>query len=151
MTTPFPTKDRKALVNRALRVLNVVPAGQTAETEDFDVVDELVEPLLARLNAEKITYHVDAEGNVTQLDDPDAIPAKAFMDVAILLAAAAATDFGLAALPQDDPAKSEVRLRTVWSVGPTQEEYEEWVVDLDTEVETLVTKRRNETLKGEYF
>lgn len=147
----YPTFSREQLVTRALRVLGVVPSGQTPDAEDRAVVDALVIPLLARLNAEKITYHVDQEGNVTQLDDPDAIPAKAFMDVSILLADACKHEFGIAALPQADPMMSEKRLRTVWSVGPTQEEYEEWVTDLDTDVSTLVTKRRNETLIGEYM
>lgn len=147
----YPTFSREQLVTRALRVLGVVPAGQTPEAEDRAVVDDLVVPLLARLNAEKITYHVDQEGNVTQLDDPEAIPAKAFMDVAILLADVAKQDFGIAALPQADPSMSEMRLRTVWAVGPSQEEYEEWVVDLDTDEATLTTLRRNQTLVGEYF
>lgn len=147
----YPPFSREQTVDRALRVLGVVPSGQTPDAEDRAVVDDLVLPLLARLNAEKITYHVDQEGNVTQLDDPDAIPAKAFMDVAILLADACKQEFGIAALPQADPMMSEKRLRTVWSVGPTQETYEEWVTDLDTDVSTLVTKRRNETLQGNYF
>lgn len=148
----YPTFSRVQTVDRALRVLGVVPSGQTPDAEDRAVVDALVIPLLARLNAEKITCHVDGEGNVTQLDDPDAIPAKAFMDVSILLAAAAMGDFGLSALPPpNDPMMSERRLRIVWAVGPAQEEYEEWVTDLDTDVSTLVTKRRNETLQGEYF
>lgn len=147
----YPTFSREQLVTRALRVLGVVPAGQTPEAEDRAVVDDLVVPLLARLNAEKITYHVDQEGNVTQLDDPEAIPAKAFMDVAILLADVAKQDFGIAALPQADPAMSEKRLRSVWSVGPSVEVYEEWVTDPDTEESSLVTRRRTETLVGEYW
>ena len=147
----YPTFSREQLVTRALRVLGVVPAGQTPEAEDRAVVDDLVVPLLARLNAEKITYHVDQEGNVTQLDDPEAIPAKAFMDVAILLADVAKQDFGIAALPQADPSMSEMRLRTVWSVGPSVEAYEEWVTDPDTEESSLVTRRRTETLVGEYW
>ena len=149
--TTYPTFPRDQLVVRAIRVLGVTPIGQEPHDDDKRTVDALVEPMLARLNAERITYHVDGEGNVTELDDPDAIPAKAFMDVAILLADAAKQDFGLAALPQNDPAMSEKRLRIVWSVDATQEEYEEWVTDLDTDVSTLVTKRRNETLTGEYF
>lgn len=148
----YPTFSRTQTVDRALRVLGVVPSGQTPDAEDRAVVDALVIPLLARLNAEKITFHTDAEGNVTQLDDPDAIPAKAFMDVSILLAAAAMGEFGLSALPPpNDPAMSERRLRTVWAVGPTQEEYTDWVTDLDTDTSTLTTLRRNQTLVGEFY
>ena len=39
----------------------------------------------------------------------------------------------------------------MWSVGPTQEEFETVVFDLDTDTETTVTERRNQTLIGEYF
>ena len=147
----YQTFPREQLVDRAIRVLGITPIGQTPDEDDRRAVDALVEPLLARLNAEKITHHVDAEGNITELGDPEAIPAKAFMDVAVLLAAAAMQDYGLAALPQNDPTESEVRLRTVWSVGPTQEEYLTEVIDLDTDEVTEVTHRRNETLMGEYF
>ena len=144
-------RSRPELVLRALSVLGVVPAGQTPEDDDYDIVDALVEPLLERLNAEKITSITDAEGNITQLDDPEAIPGAQFLDVAVLLADAAKQDFGLAALPQADPVQSEIRLRTIVSVGATQEEYETTVIDLDTDVETTVTHRRNKTLVGDFF
>lgn len=137
MTTTYPTRSRRQLVTRALRVLGVVPAGQTPDDEDYTVVDEFVEPLLARLDGEAITT----------IPDANAIPAGQFLDVAILLADAAKGDFFLATLPQDDPMKSEVRLRTVVSVGPTMEEVE--TTDPDTgETETY---ERAETLVGEYF
>lgn len=142
--------SRKQLVELAYAKMGLSEVGNSAQQEDLDAINAYVEPLLARLNAEKITYHVDAEGDITQLDDPNNIPAKAVMDVAILLAEAAMADFGIAAI-RDDPRMSEVRLRTVWSVGPTQEEYEEWVTDLDTDEDALVTRRRNQTLVGEYF
>lgn len=145
------TKSREQLVLRALRVLGAVPAGQSAEDDDIAKVDDLWEPLMARLNAEKITYHVDAEGNITQLDDPSAVEAAQFLDLAILLADAAKGDFGLAALPTDDPVKSEIRLRTIYSVGATQEEFEELVTDLDTDTDTVVTHRRNITITNEYM
>ena len=56
-------------------------------------------------------------------------------------------------IPLKDLERTEVqeRLRSVWSVGPTQEEYEDWVTDLDTDESTLVTMRRNQTLVGEFF
>lgn len=150
--TVFPTYSRDQVVRMAYSRLGLSETGQPADDEDLEAIDIHLEPLMARLNAEKITYHVAADGTtITELDDPDAIPAKAFLDVAILLADAAKMDFGLAALPQDDPAKSVVRLRTVWSVGATQEEYETTVTDLDTDTDTTVTHRRNETLIGEYF
>lgn len=146
------TFSRTQVVELAYARLGLSEVGQPADDEDLAAIDLHLEPLMARLNAEKITYHVAADGTtITELDDPEAIPAKAFLDVAILLADAAKMDFGMAALPQDDPAMSVMRLRTVWSVGATQENYETSVTDLDTDVETTVTHRRNETLQGEYF
>lgn len=137
MSTTYPTRSRRQLVERALRVLNVVPAGQTPDEDDYAVVDEFVEPLLARLDGESITT----------IPDANAIPAAQFLDVAILLADVAKADFGLAALPQDDPTNSEMRLRTVVSVGVTLEEVT--VVDPDTGEES--TYERAETLKAEWF
>ena len=136
MTTTYPPRPRAELVTRALRVLNVVPAGQNPSDEDFDVVDEFVEPLLARL---------DGEG-ITTIDNPDAIPAAQFLDVAVLLADAAKGDFGLAALPQDDPTKSEMRLRTVNSVGVT----EVTVTDYDDDGDEI-TYQAPEPLRTDYF
>jgi hypothetical protein len=149
----IPTRTRAQLVSRAYAILGLAEVGQSEDEDSLAVIDDFVEPLFARLNAEKITWHVDAEGNVTQLDDPDAIPAKAFIDLAVLLAFDAMADFGLAVLPPPlDGATSEMRLRTVWAVKEaTQEEYETTVVDLDTDAETTVTHRRNETLRGEYW
>lgn len=146
-----PSYSRAQLVDRALRVLNVTPVGQSHEQDDIDVVDALVEPLIARLNAEGITSRTDDEGNIIQLDDPDAIPATHFIDVAILLADAAKGEFGIPDLPGYSPTQSEMRLRTVISVGPTQEEYETTETDLDTDTTTVVTRRRNATLVGEYM
>lgn len=151
--TVYPTHTRAQLVERAARILGLGEAGQSLEDDDLNAIDPFVIPLVARLNEERITWHVDAEGNITQLDDPEAIPAKAFMDVAVLLAYDAMGDFGLAALPPPhDKAMSEMRLRRVWAVKEaTQEEYEEYVTDLDTDTDTLTVRRRNETLKPEFF
>ena len=105
----YPTRSRAQLVDRALNVLGVVPAGQTPDTEDRALVDTFVEPVLARL---------DGKG-VTSIPDADAIPAAQFLDVAVILADAAKGDFGLAALPQGDPEMAERNLEIIVSVGPT--------------------------------
>jgi hypothetical protein len=147
----YPTHPRDDLVDRAIRILGSTPIGQTPPAEERATVDAHVIPLLARLNAEHITYHVDAEGNVTQLEDPDAIPAHSIEQVAILLAEASMADFSIAALAGYDPAEAERQLMRVWSVGPSQEEYEDVVTDLDTDTDTIVTHRRNQTLIGEFF
>ena len=137
MATTYPTRTREELVIRALRVMGTIANDDEADNDDFRVVNALVEPLLARIDAE----------DITTIDDPDAIPAAQFMDLAILLADLAKGDFGLSALPNDDPTKSEIRLRTVVSVNVTLEDIE--VADPDTGVVT--TEERPQTLIGEYF
>ena len=132
-----PARSREQLVERALRVMGVVPAGQSADQEDARVVDDFVEPLLARLEAE----------GITTIDNPDAIPAAQFLDVAVLLADDAKTDFGMTALPGFDPMKSEMRIRTVVSTGPTMETVE--TTDPDTGED--VTYDQPQTLAPEYF
>ena len=132
----YPTRSRVQLVDRALRVLGVVPSGQTPDAEDRAVVDEFVEPLLSR---------IDGEG-ITTIPDPNAIPAAQFLDVAILLADAAKADFGVAALPMNDPTVSEVRLRTIVSIGPTMETVE----DFDTDGNEIEYEQP-QTLHGEYM
>lgn len=151
--TTYPTYTRAQIVDRAARILGLGAAGQTIPDDDLDAIDPFVIPLIARLNEQRITWHVDAEGNITELDDPDAIPAKAFIDVAVLLAYDAMGDFGLASLPPPhDATKSEMRLRQVWAVKEaSQEEYETEVYDVDTDTWNTETHRRNETLQGEYF
>jgi hypothetical protein len=147
----YQTFNREQLVDAAIRVLGTTPIGQTPPDEERRLVDAHVIPLLARLNGEDITRHVDLEGNVTQLGDPDAIPASSFDYVAILLAEAARQDFSIPGLIGYRPIDAENGLQKVWAVGPTQENVEVMVTDLDTDTETWVTERRNQTLVGEFF
>lgn len=136
MTTTYPTRSRADLVTQALRILNVVPAGQSPDDEDYDMVDGFVEPLLARIDAESITT----------VDDPDAIPAAQFMDLAVLLAYDALSDFGLSALPPPhDRTASEVRLRTIVRTDVTLEE----VTDYDADGNEI-TYEQPQTLATDY-
>lgn len=144
----YPTRNREQVVDRALFVLGVTPVGQTPEDDDRQVVDDLVEPLFATLNAEGVTSRTDELGVTTELDDPDNIPAAWFLDVAVLLAAEAMAPLGVDALPSGyDVERSKMRLRTVISTGPTMEEFTE----IDPETNEEITKYRPETLVGEYM
>lgn len=136
MTTTYPTRSRQQLVDRALNVLGVVASGQTPDTEDRALVDSFVEPVLARL---------DGKG-VTTIPDADAIPAAQFLDVAVILADAAKNDFGLAALPQADPAMAERNLIVIASAGPTMETIEDYDAD-GNEIEY----EQPETSRPEWF
>lgn len=77
-------QTRQALVNRALQNLGAKAAGQAAAAEDYAVVDEALEPMLANL----------ASRDVWQWGDPDVINDDAFLILAELLANEVARDFG---------------------------------------------------------
>jgi hypothetical protein len=104
-------KTREQLVNRALSNIGALPAGQTANTEEYDQVDALVTPVLESLSARDI-FHVSDEA---------AIPDAAFIELGHCLAWACAPEFGvhddvaLASLAQ----QAESRLKIIQSEGPT--------------------------------
>lgn len=109
-------QSREALVNRALRELGVIGSGQQASAEDYAIVNQDVEPVMADL----------AKRNVWQWGDLDQIPDEALIHLAIILAGSAAAQFGIAA---DDIRRiyAEARLkelRTVPDAGdPIRAEY----------------------------
>jgi hypothetical protein len=82
------TKTTTDLVNRAAAEMGRLYSGEALSAEDFDTIEELVEPLIDQLNAEKITY----------VDDLDAILPAVFLPLARLLAIEAAPSFGNGAM-----------------------------------------------------
>lgn len=88
------TRTRNDLVNQALANLGVLAAGQPASAEDFEAVDNMVEPMFAWLEATE---------NIT-IDNIDQIPPEWFNNLAVLLADDAALMFGLPGMP---PSQSE--------------------------------------------
>jgi hypothetical protein len=105
------SKTRAELVNRALANLGALPAGQTANDEEYDQVDALVIPVVERLSALDIYYVADATE----------IPDEAFMPLGHCLAWAAAPEFGAAS----DTAlytlarQAELELKVMASERPT--------------------------------
>src|SRR5690349_19715092 len=110
------TKTRQDLVNQALRNLQVLAAGQTADTEDFDSVNSHVDSMIAQLDARQI---------VSVPDDQD-IPIEWFDPLAIILADESAMEFGIPSLPVS-PANpnprlaAEIKLREMTYTRPTGE------------------------------
>lgn len=104
-------KTRAELVNRALANLGALPAGQTANQEEYDQVDALVIPVVDSLSARDIYYVADATN----------IPEEAFIALGHCLAWACAPEFGL----HNDPAlaalaqQAEVHLKIIQSEVPT--------------------------------
>jgi hypothetical protein len=104
------TKTRRELVEQALENLGALAAGQSADTEDVESVDNKVDPLLEEIST---------EGLLTVGDDEE-IDSKIFLPLATLLAEKAAPAFGRPSdQPTIDAAKALIR-RVTWA-GPTFE------------------------------
>jgi hypothetical protein len=112
----MPTRTRRDLVNAALANLGILAAGQNANAEDFEAVDNFVDPLVAWLEAT----------DVIDIDDIDAIPLEWFNALAVILADQSALMFGLSGVPhpagEPDPALVAIdQLRLTTYGRPTYE------------------------------
>lgn len=96
--------SREKLVRRALRELGIPGAGQEPAPEDYEVVDDDVEPVFADL----------AKRQVWPYGDPDVIADEALVHLAIILANSVAAQFGQ---PSDDGRRvyAETRLKELKS------------------------------------
>ena len=79
------TKTREELVERALRKLGALPAGQSAAPEDASLVDDEIDPLMQDLS----------QRGIYQWGDPDEIDDAAFIHLADILANSVARVFGV--------------------------------------------------------
>ena len=75
---------RTQLVHRALRNLGALPQGQNPSDEEYDSVNDLIEPLLAQLKALEIVT----------VRDPNDVEDEVFLDLGHILADAARSEFG---------------------------------------------------------
>ena len=78
------SQDRTALIHRALRNLGVLPQGQSPSAEEYQSVDDLIDPMLANLKERNVAMPIDA----------DNIEDEFFLPLAHVLAAVAAPEFG---------------------------------------------------------
>src|SRR5688572_12191209 len=78
-------KTRADLVNQALYNLGVLPHGQTANAEDYNSVDGLVDPMIEDLIGRDIVF----------IEDVDATEDKYFLHLGHVLAGQAASVFGM--------------------------------------------------------
>lgn len=103
-------KTRADLVNRALEKLLVVGAGQSADSEDQERVDAIVESVLEQLT----------DDNIFSVADEDDIQESAFEWIAEILATVAASDFGQ---PSDFAKReyAEKRLQRLNASQPTKQ------------------------------
>jgi hypothetical protein len=83
------SKNRTDLIYQTLRNLGALPMGQDPADEDYNLVDGLIEPIIATLR-ETDTYY---------LPDVDVIPDEAFLCLSHIMAWGCASGFG----QQSDP------------------------------------------------
>jgi len=108
-------KTRINLVNRALEKLLVVGAGQTADSEDFEKVDAIVDSVLEGLSGD----------GVFSVADEDDIEESAFEWIADVLAVASASDFG----QSTDYARREYAEKRLTKLTATRPSKERLVVE----------------------
>lgn len=104
------TKTREELVNKALFNLEAVGSGQEPTDEDYDRVDEAVDPLIEQLEGDDICI----------ISDLEEIPASHFLYLAELLANACASEFGKP-FAADKKEYFETRLKRITSSRPSFE------------------------------
>jgi hypothetical protein len=102
------TKTRTQLIHRALAAIGALEPGEAPSTEDYNTMDNLVDPLIAQLEADEVVY----------IGDSEEIPVEYFIPLANLLGNMAGPDFGS---PVNDDAKmrDEKALRRMGSTKPT--------------------------------
>lgn len=85
MAINSPYRSSADLVTEALGNLGVLSAGQPVEVEDFNYVNEKLDPIWRKLAGLEIVY----------VSDPDNIPGAWFADLADIVAGECASKFGL--------------------------------------------------------
>lgn len=105
------TKTRSDLVHRALKNLGALPQGLTPDAQEYNAIDELIDPMVEDLVARDVAF----------IEDVDAIEDRYFIALGHVLAGIAAPEFGL----QSDAAiasyaqKGEQDLRVIAAARPT--------------------------------
>lgn len=80
------TKTRAQLIERAGINLGLVQPGEALASEDYNTLDNLVDPLIEQLNADSVIY----------IPDSNAVDVSVFLPLAALLANQAGPSFGTA-------------------------------------------------------
>lgn len=110
------TKTRQQLVNRALAGLLKLPATQAANPEDYAAVNGYVDGLIEQLRIRRIV----------SVDNLASIPVEWFDPLAVLVASAAAPEFGIqypeVTASNPNPVRTaEMTLRELTYALPTRE------------------------------
>ena len=78
------SQDRTALIHRGLRNLGVLPQGQSPSAEEYQSIDDLIDPMVENLR----------NRNIAKIGDVDHLEDEFFLPLGHILAAVAAPEFG---------------------------------------------------------
>lgn len=106
-----------SLVERALQIVDVVGAGQTASAEDTELAVNALSALIAELSAREIVYVAFDPDDLTLEDIPDEL----FNPLADVLAADLQTTFAGGRVAEAEREGMINRIRRVASIGPSYE------------------------------
>jgi hypothetical protein len=104
------SKTRIELYQGALKRLGKLVAGEPLDPVSAQAVDDLIDPMIANLNARGVIY----------IGDADDIPDEAFNPLRLRLAWEAAGDFSVPyeQIPDCQPAVTEAELRALSATPP---------------------------------
>jgi hypothetical protein len=101
-------KTRTQLIHRALAAIGALEPGEAPSTEDYNTMDNLVDPLIAQLAAD----------DIVSIGESEEIPVEYFIPLANLLGNMAGPDFG-SPVNDDAKARDEATLKRIISTRPT--------------------------------
>lgn len=101
-------KTRAQLIERAGAAIGVKEPGEALSTEDYNTLDNLVDPLIGQLAADGVIY----------IQDDNEIPVEYFIPLANLLGNMAGPDFG-SPINEEAKQRDERTLRRLASTKPT--------------------------------
>lgn len=103
------SKTKTELATRALQILGVAAAGQSVAAEDLTLVEGIVDPLVAQLGIQGVTY----VGDTDEIDD------AVFLPLARRLALEITSDFGMPAADEMTVLEADKPLRRMSASGPS--------------------------------
>ena len=108
MTQVYYTREQ--LILAVLEELKVVPHGQAPNADEWDLIDEHIDPGLAEMSARKIVY----------VADPSEIPIEIFSSLAAAMARFCSNQFSIPVeeadkmfYPENSPFSPESKLRAM--------------------------------------
>ena len=107
------SKTREDLIYRAATEVGALASGQSLSAEDYETIDNLVDPLVQQLSFDGVVH----------VQDTDAIQPEHFIPLARLLANESAIGFGQA-YSRDIKIANETILQRLTAMRPTYETLE---------------------------